>query len=70
MRDPNRIPQVLQLLAAAWVANPDMRLTQLVSNAAHLGGWSGGSDPYHCEDDKVTAGLVQLAHGDVHAPRS
>jgi hypothetical protein len=78
MRDPNRIPQMLQLLGAAWMANPDMRLTQLVQNAASAGGWTPRSqpcicgkdgwhnqDPFHVEDDTTTAGLVQLAHGDV-----
>lgn len=55
----------MQALAHAWVANPDMRLTQLVSNAASLGGWTGGPDPYHCEDDVLLAGLAQLAQGDI-----
>ena len=83
MRDPNRIPQMLQLLGQAWMANPDMRLTQLVGNAASIGGFTGGMrdcacgkdsvvccDPYHVEDETTTAGLVQLAAGDVHAHRS
>lgn len=64
MRDPNRIPRMLQALGAAWMANPDMRLTQLVNNAAFLGGWKD-NDTFHCEDDVTERGLMQLTQGDV-----
>lgn len=65
MRDPNRIPDVINLLYQAWCQHPDMRLAQLVNNAAHEGGWKGGPDVYHCEDDKVMAGLIQMLQGDL-----
>jgi uncharacterized protein YihD (DUF1040 family) len=64
MRDPKRIPRMLKLLEVVWVANPDLRLTQLVSAAASLGGWSQ-ADLFYCEDDATLAGLVQLCAGDV-----
>lgn len=64
MRDPNRIPEMINLLFQAWIASPDMRLTQLVSSAATLGGWKQ-HDPFHCEDDKTLAGLTRLVEGDV-----
>ena len=57
MRDPDRIQPLAQLLVRAWHLNPDQRLAQLVNNAAHYGGWRGGPDVYHCEDDAVERGL-------------
>lgn len=78
MRDTNRIPEVLQALGAAWMANPDMRLTQLISSAASRGGWHTDKekcacgktdivhfDPYHMEDRPLMVGLLQLAQGDL-----
>jgi uncharacterized protein YihD (DUF1040 family) len=65
MRDPKRIPHMLQLLGAAWMANPDLRLTQIISNAARLGGWNPAVDLYHCEDGRTTAGLTKICAGDV-----
>lgn len=32
MRDPNRIPVILEALREEWEACPDMRLCQLISN--------------------------------------
>lgn len=37
MRDPARIDEVLAELKAAWLANPDWRLGQLVYNASPRG---------------------------------
>lgn len=34
MRDPSRIPVVIEALWRAWEANPDWRLGQLIFNAA------------------------------------
>lgn len=59
MRDQNRIPRMLQALGAAWMANPDMRLTQLVNSAAFIGGWKD-RDTFYCEDDVTENGLTQL----------
>lgn len=34
MRDPERIPEVLAAVREAWLENPDLRLGQLIYNAA------------------------------------
>ena len=73
MRDPKRIPEIIQLLSLAWVNEPDMRLTQLVQTAASLRGFRATphtcgcgkdeiwcSDPFHFEDDKMLEGLKTL----------
>lgn len=66
MRDPNRIPEVLEEIEHLWRLHPDWRLGQLISN---LAAWS---DPvegsvYDIEDDalveEVHRHLSQLASG-------
>lgn len=32
MRDPNRIPRILEMLEIVWRESPDLRLGQLLSN--------------------------------------
>lgn len=44
-RDPARIDIVLAALRAYWLANPDLRLGQIVVNAA------SGGDPFSVEDE-------------------
>lgn len=34
MRDPKRIPKIINQLTALWASSPDMRLGQLILNAA------------------------------------
>lgn len=51
MRDPKRIDRMMALLLDYWKKNPDMRLAQIVVNAA------GNSEPFHIEDDLVEQGL-------------
>ena len=34
MRDPARIDQILELIGNLWKEHPDLRLTQLIINAA------------------------------------
>lgn len=36
MRDPKRIKPILNQLAALWTSSPDLRLGQLILNAAKL----------------------------------
>jgi hypothetical protein len=55
--DPARIDGVLLAVSAAWRANPDLRLGQLVVNAA------GDTDPFYIEDDKLLASLNAIADG-------
>lgn len=50
MRDPNRIPRILDLLEKAWKEVPDWRLGQLVENIARDIGWN---DAYYMEDDDL-----------------
>jgi uncharacterized protein YihD (DUF1040 family) len=45
-RDPNRIPQVLEVLRGVWERNPDLRLGQLISNVC-----PNDKDLYFVEDD-------------------
>jgi uncharacterized protein YihD (DUF1040 family) len=33
MRNPNRIPEILRLVAKVWYKSPDLRLGQLLLNA-------------------------------------
>jgi hypothetical protein len=55
--DTARIDAVLLALSTAWRANPDLRLGQLVVNAA------GDADPFYVEDDELLAGLDTVADG-------
>ena len=50
MRDPNRIPRVLDLLEKAWKEVPDWRLGQLIENIARDMEWN---DAYYMEDDDL-----------------
>jgi len=47
MRDPQRIPKILDQLKPIWAGNPDLRLGQLLLNAIR--------DPalYYVEDEKL-----------------
>jgi len=58
MRNPNRIKPLLKLIETIWTAYPDLRLTQLLSNAV-------GDSVYHLEDDKLTFSLVSTYHQDL-----
>jgi hypothetical protein len=51
MRDPKRIPRVLEKLAKFWDQVPDWRLGQLVVNL------TSRSDPFYVEDDILEAAL-------------
>lgn len=57
MRDPNRIPKILNAIGRIWQMHPDMRLFQLLSNVMSptLDPGRAGltADPYHIEDDAV-----------------
>lgn len=61
---------MLALVRRAWYANPDLRLGQLIGNAArdpvHLNSFGHGEyrDPFNVEDDDVWKGLEDLARGE------
>lgn len=42
MRDPKRIKPLLKALEEVWLANPDLRLGQMIASAAN--------DPFYIED--------------------
>ena len=58
MRDPNRIPKVLDLIKKLWEENPDLRLLQMLGNL-----FNSGFDPYYTEDDILYEKLIQM-YGD------
>ncbi len=53
MRDPARIPVVLDAISEAWKKKPDWRLAQLIYNCTY------GLGIYYLEDDE----LVRLISG-------
>jgi hypothetical protein len=58
MRDPARIPIILERLRKVWEAHPDLRLGQLVVNGATV---RPHSDPFYIEDEALITRLEALA---------
>ena len=56
MRDPKRIDEMLDLLRQIWIQEPDLRLGQLVFNAARMRELEI-SDVYSIEDESLQKGL-------------
>lgn len=50
-RDSERIDVILSELREYWLANPDLRLSQIISIIANKNGF--GDDPFYMEDDTV-----------------
>lgn len=48
MRDPQRIPAIVDEVTARWQQMPDMRLMQLLGNC-----FPAGNDPYYVDDDEL-----------------
>lgn len=63
MRNPNRIPIILDLIKKEWERNPDLRLGQLLSNVARLDGWHI-NDLFHYEDFRLQTALEKLKQND------
>ena len=65
-RNPARIPQMIQLMQAVWAVegNTDMRMGQLLVNAARLGGWAH-DDIWNCEEEIFAAGFIKMLQLDV-----
>lgn len=57
MRNPDRIPRILDLIREYWLKHPDLRLGQLLSNASTSMGYT---DTYYLEDDYLEMCLEQL----------
>ncbi|MBQ9154991.1 MAG: DUF1040 family protein [Solobacterium sp.] len=58
MRNPERIQPVLNEVSEYWTNHPDLRLGQILSNAART---AGVSAPYYLEDD-VLLELLQACN--------
>jgi len=58
MRDPNRIPEMIQILEEFWKANPDYRLGQLITVATRPTTPHPGT--YAIEDDEMLDGLKSI----------
>jgi uncharacterized protein YihD (DUF1040 family) len=56
MRDPNRIPRILEKLRLLWEKSPDLRLGQLVENAK-LASNGHQIDTFSVEDDLIEQGM-------------
>ena len=50
MRDPNRIPIMLEELKILWETHPDWRLGQLIVNLSRAEGFE---DPFFVQDDSL-----------------
>ena len=61
MRDPGRIDGVLRAVAARWRAEPDLRLGQLLVNAARFG--EPSADLFYVEDDDLVRRLFPSPPG-------
>ena len=58
MRDPERIDEMLDLIREVWQSNPDLRLGQLIVNAARM------REPtteniFYIEDGSLAKGLMR-----------
>lgn len=56
MRDPNRIPEMIELLREVWQSYPDLRLCQLISNLQT----AESVDVYYVEDDVIRERIKQV----------
>lgn len=58
MRDPERIPRMLEQLGRLWTAVPDMRLGQLIDNVTYTFRSDTGIDLFNTEDDVTEEGIA------------
>ena len=71
MRDPARIPEMVEVLRELWQKHPDLRLGQLLVAAASQ---IKGRDPipptplFYIEDDPMLDGLLRSAEGPPSLP--
>ena len=69
-RNPARIPHMINLLHMIWAqeGNTDMRMGQLLMNAARLGGWAS-DDIWNCEDEIFAQGFLKMLHMDMEVTK-
>ena len=58
MRDPERIDEILDLVREVWTQEPDLRLAQLIFNAARFE-QENLKDVYNIEDSPLRKGLTR-----------
>lgn len=59
MRDPDRIESILAIIKFYWEQNPDLRLMQLLFNAAKLQN-PNRNDFFYLEDDMLIEALADM----------
>lgn len=67
MRDPARIDEVIELLREVWTLEPDLRLGQLIFNAARIRD-PELSDVFSIEDGSLRKGLIRYRE-QIHATK-
>jgi hypothetical protein len=55
-RDPFHIDEMVDAVRSAWLANPELRLGQLIHNA----GTKEIADSFYCEDDAMLKALREM----------
>ena len=61
MRNPKRIQPILKIISEVWEQVPDLRLGQIISNAAILSDKpSNNLDFFYFEDEDLYSGLYQM----------
>lgn len=62
MRNPNRIPIILNQLEELWKEHPDMRLGQLLVNIVHNMNQASIEvyNIFYVEDDKISDEIVNI----------
>lgn len=60
MREKDRINRILNNIEELWIANPDLRLMQLLMNVLQL-----NQDPYFVEDDILEKKLKEYSNREV-----
>lgn len=60
MRDPARIPRILDLISKVWLANPDLRFCQLIYSCVRDNNARLNWDSLNLEDDLLEKGLEKM----------
>lgn len=64
MRDPNRIPVIIELIQKYWAKHPDLRLFQVMDDLQHkvneAKGRPGSYDLFYLEDDELLSLLKEI----------
>lgn len=61
MRDPERIDRILDVLRDYWIANPDLRLAQIIVSAANPR--TPCPEVFHVEDEVIERRIAEFSGG-------